>query len=457
MKFIRSISLVLLCFAFVPSIVFADPLTYKVGGKTVSVVDCDVSASGELVIPPTYEGKPVTSIGNNAFKHCSSLTSVEISDSVRTIGVFAFSDCSSLMSVTIPDSVKRIGLHAFYGCGSLMSIEVGKGNTKYSSGNGVLFNRNKSMLIQFPRGKSGHYTIPESVTSIGSSFNGCSNLTSVTIPDRVKKIEVSAFGGCSSLTSVTIGNGVTSIGVNAFEDCSSLTSVTIGNSVTIIGDYAFRSCSSLTSVTIPDNVNRIGNYAFAYSTNLTSVTIGNGVTSIGAAAFINCRSLLSVMIPERVFSIGMNAFNNCSSLKSVTISDSIKRIGNYAFLECKSLKSITFEGNAPTLGRNVFKMVSKDARIFFNPDATGFGETFGGLPVQILKKKIEIKSFGIHAAPFSLTFETESDSTYVIEASHDLQKWSDIGEVQGTGSSVKFIQRRKALFPKQYYRVKKAE
>ena len=143
----KQLTLILLCFSFVPSIVFADPLTYKVNGENVTIVDCDESASGELVIPPTYEGKPVTSIGNNAFKHCSSLTSVEISDSVRTIGGFAFSDCSSLMSVTIPDSVKRIGLHAFYGCGRLMSIEVGKGNTKYSSGNGVLFNRNKSMLI----------------------------------------------------------------------------------------------------------------------------------------------------------------------------------------------------------------------------------------------------------------------------------------------------------------------
>ena len=89
--------------------------------------------------------------------------------------------------------------------------------------------------------------------------------------------------------------------------------------------------------------------------------------------------------------------------------------------------------------------------------ATGFGETFGGLPVQILKKKFAIKSFNNHASPFSLTFETESDSTYKIEASHDLQKWSEIGEVQGTGSSVKFIERRKALFPKQYYRDKKAE
>ena len=138
---------ILISLYFVPLVIFADPLTYKVGRETVTVVDCDVSASGELVIPPTYEGKPVTSIGNNAFKHCSSLTSVEISDSVRTIGGFAFSDCSSLMSVTIPDSVKRIGLHAFYGCGSLMSIEVGKGNTRYAYINGVFFDKKRKSNI----------------------------------------------------------------------------------------------------------------------------------------------------------------------------------------------------------------------------------------------------------------------------------------------------------------------
>ena len=77
--------------------------------------------------------------------------------------------------------------------------------------------------------------------------------------------------------------------------------------------------------------------------------------------------------------------------------------------------------------------------------------------MQILKRKSAIKSFNSHAAPFSLTFETKSDSTYIIEASHDLKNWGAIGEVQGTGSSVKFIERRKALFPKQFYRVKLVE
>ena len=218
MKLARSIILILLCAAFVPSVVSADPLTYKIEGETVTVVGCDENASGELVIPSVYNGKPVTSIGDQAFYDCSSLTSV---------------------------------------------------------------------------------TIPDSVTSIGDA----------------------AFGSCGSLTSITIGNSVTSIGDGAFDTCS-------------------------------------------------------------------------------------------------------------------RLKYITVEGNPP---------------LFFGEIFEGRGRTV------IIKKKLEINTFSKSTAPFSLTFETKSDSIYIIGASHDLKNWREIGKVQGTGSSVKFIERRKAMFPQQYYRVKEAE
>ena len=230
-----------------------------------------------------------------------------------------------------------------------------------------------------------------------------------------------------------------------------------GKLVTDIGDNAFWGCRNLTSVTIGNSVTLISDFAFVYCMSLKSVAIGNSVTSIGGRAFSGCTSLTSVTIGNSVTSIGTNAFERCSSLRSVTIPKSVTLIRFWAFYLCRSLESVTFEGNAPALGGNVFKMVSENARIFINPGATGFGEIFDGLPVQILKKKVAITSFNSHAAPFSLTFETESDSTYKIEASHDMQKWREIGEVQGTGSSVKFIERRKALFPKQFYRVKLVE
>ena len=169
----------------------------------------------------------VTSIGEYAFYNCTSLTSVAIPDSVTSIGDDAFSNCKSLTSVTIPDSVTSIGDAAFASCTSLTGIWVAEGNSHYANdASGVLFNKDKTTLVQCPGAFSGSYAIPNSVTSIvGYAFDGCASLTSVTIPDGVTSIGRYAFHDCRSLTSVTIPDSVTSIGVWAFCDCTSLTDV----------------------------------------------------------------------------------------------------------------------------------------------------------------------------------------------------------------------------------------
>ena len=147
----------------------------------------------------------VTSIGNYAFSDCSGLTSVTIPNSVTSIGREAFYKCSSLTSVTIPNSVTSIVDCAFLGCSGLTSINVETNNPNYCSVEGVLFNKDKTILIQYPGGKQGAYTIPNSVISIGErTFSFCSGLTSVTIPNSVKSIGMNAFNSCSGLTSVTI-------------------------------------------------------------------------------------------------------------------------------------------------------------------------------------------------------------------------------------------------------------
>ncbi|MGN0226797.1 MAG: leucine-rich repeat domain-containing protein, partial [Paludibacteraceae bacterium] len=229
----------------------------------------------------------VTSIGRLAFYYCSGLTSVTIGNSVTSIGLGAFQGCSGLVSVTIPNSVTSIGSHAFFDCSGLTSINVASDNSNYCSVDGVLFNKDKTTLIQYPGGKQGAYTIPNSVTSIGyRAFQNCSGLTSVTIPNSVTSIGERAFPSCTGLTSVTIPNSVTSIGESAFSNCSGLTSVTIGNSVTSIGDKAFRSCRGLTSVTIPNSVTSIGEEAFSWCSGLTSVTIeAETPPTLGSYAF----------------------------------------------------------------------------------------------------------------------------------------------------------------------------
>ena len=294
--------------------------------------------SGVVNIPNniTYYGTTycVTSIGDEAFDGCTSLTSITIPNSVTSIGNDAFSNCSSLTSITIPNSVTSIGNYAFYGCSSLTSI-----------------------------------TIPNSVTSIYGAFYDCSSLTSITIPNSVTSIGYRAFYGCSSLTSITIPNSVTSIGEDAFYDCSSLikTNYTgdiaswckikfglfssnpisqshnlyinneeiidliLPNTIDSIYPRAFCGCYSFTSITIPESVTSIGNGAFEYCSLLRSVTIGNSVTSIGNDAFYDCSSLTSITIGNNVKSIESNAFRDCSSLTAITIPNSVTNIGRYAF------------------------------------------------------------------------------------------------------------------------------
>ena len=168
---------------------------------------------------------------------------------------------------------------------------------------------------------TGAVTIPSTlggkpVTSIGNYafYIDCTGLTSVTIPDSVTSIGSSAFYGCRGLTSVTIPDSVTSIGSSAFSNCSRLTSVAIPDSVTSIGHSAFNQCSGLTSVSLGDGLTYIGTNAFYACSSLTSVTIPDSVRIIDKGAFDSCRALTNVTIPNSVTSIEMDAFNNCNSL-----------------------------------------------------------------------------------------------------------------------------------------------
>ena len=198
----------------------------------------------------------VTAIGDEAFYYSGtetepydhSLTSITIPLSVTSIGNYAFSNRAGLTSITIPSSVTSIENDAFTGC--LASIIVDNQNSAYSSVDGVLFNKNRTVLIAYPAGKQGSYIIPSSVTSIGQGAFASSGLTSITIPSSVTTIGDGAFSYCFFLTSITIPSSVTSIGDGAFISCISLTSITIPSSVISIGDRLFQWCFSLTSVTM---------------------------------------------------------------------------------------------------------------------------------------------------------------------------------------------------------------
>ena len=314
---------------------------YKSNGFGATIISNEIiNGVGAIVFDDS-----VTTIGTEAFRSCSSLTSVTIPDSVTAIGEGAFYSSSNLTSVTIPDSVTSIGKDAFSICDSLTSV--------YISDISAWCNISFGNLISNPLCYAHNLYLNNEL------------VTDLTIPDSATTIGYAAFYGYSSITSVTIGDSVTSIGNNAFYNCDSLTSVTIPDSVTSIGGFAFCKCYSLASVTIPDSVTSIGSSAFQGCSSLTSVTIGDSVTSIGSLAFNYCRSLTSVTIGDSVTTIGTEAFYKCDSLTSVTIPDSVTSIGSWAFYECYSLTSVYCKAITPPAGgSNMFHNDASGRKIY---------------------------------------------------------------------------------------------
>ena len=226
-----------------------------------TLIQCPVSKTGSYAIPSS-----VASIEDFAFIYCNGLTSVAIPTSVTSIGKHVFESCNGLTSVIIPSSVTSIGDYAFASCSGLITVDAN--NPNYSSKDGVLFDKNQTTLIQCPVSKTGSYTIPSSVTSIG----------------------VYAFVSCKDLTSIAIPSSVISFRMGAFGDCSGLTSLIIPSSVTSIGDFAFWNCTGLTSLyasaTSPVNLSSLYFVFLGVNTNGCTLYVPKGSLSLYKAAYL---------------------------------------------------------------------------------------------------------------------------------------------------------------------------
>ena len=265
---------------------------------------------------------------------------------------------------------------------------------------------------------SGAITIPASINysgknysviSIGvSAFEGCSSLTSISIPNSVTSIYNSAFLDCSSLTSISIPNSVTSIGPYAFSGCTGLTSITIPNSVTYIGDGAFSGCTGLTSITIPNSVTNIYSRAFQNCTNLNTVTLNSDALvsadyeASKTISYLFGNQVKEYIIGDAVKRIGSYAFYDCG-VKSVTLSEGLREVGYSAFVGCE-LGSVTIPSTVTTIGKEAFycetlKHVELNSNSLVSTNYTEDGslDAFFGEKVEEYVLGPDVKSIGRYA------------------------------------------------------------
>ena len=338
----------------------------------------------------------VTYIGDSAFYGCTSLKSVTIPESVTYIGTYAFAECYSLKYADIPANVTSIGTSPFCNCRSLENINIDEANKCYTTVDGVLYDKDKTELINYPAGKKdSSYVIPEGIRVIREkTFYGCLNLCELTIPDSVTEIESGAFE-CSSLISdeygtikyvdgwvigsghtanVVLKDGTRGIAFEAFSGDGIIEKVTMPDTVKYINGYAFENCTNLSEALLSSSLENIESGAFFNCSNLADIVIPDSVISITSDAFLNTALLDKqntpvkyvgkwvitaedrdkIVIKDGTKGIASYAFIGCTSLTDITIPDSVTMIGDYAFGNCNSLTDIKIPNNVKNIGKNVF-------------------------------------------------------------------------------------------------------
>ena len=326
-------------------------------------------------IPSSYNGAPVISIGDNAFKDNTVITVVTIPDNVTSIGADAFSGCTALTTVNGGNYVTRVGLYAFAG---LDNVGVVEGGIKY-------LNSDRRVILNYENGSA--ITIPSTVIAIAEGAFWNASVTSVTFASGcpIKEIPAYAFRDCLALRTINLSSlSISSIGNYAFAGCSSLSAANLPSTVTSLGDYAFWNCNTLSSVTM-SGVTELGEYVFR-GCRFTSLDFtGLAFTQIPAGAFSECTSLESIILPQRIASIGNEAFKGCTALTTVTVNapdDSrLSAIGDEAFSGCSALRTLiifarTYEDGALTsLGSNALQGCAQDLVIFVADGSPAYDRT----------------------------------------------------------------------------------
>jgi hypothetical protein len=339
---------------------------------------------------------------------------------VTSIDDYAFYWRSSLTSVTIPASVTNMGDGGFSHCFNLTNISVDTSNAFYSSVGGVLFNKSETWLIKSPGGITGTYTMPSSVTNIGNSaFVFCFNLTGITIPNGVIRIEDSAFWNDSGLTSVTIPGSVMDIGRDAFGYCYNLTNISVDASNTVY--------SSMDGVLFNKS-------------HTTLIAYHRGIAG-------------SYTVPDGVTTIEEGSFDGSFQLTNVTIPSSVTNIGGSAFFHCYGLEGVYFRGNAPTLGSGVFSG-DNAATVYYLPETSGW-DSFAYSPTVPWNPQVQVDAnVGVGTNGFGFTITNGGNPVIVVEACTNLviPSWSPLATNTLSGGSSSFSDPEWTNSPRRFYR-----
>ena len=413
-------------------------LTYASLGDNLTSLGNSAFRNCSVLTEISIPGTTVT-IGEKAFQDCKTLALATLNSGTTTIGGFCFDGCSELLSMTIPGTVQTIGGGSFNGCTALASLTFGNSqdsieipqftdsplktlrigrNLTYTYSNTLSPFRNRTTLRRV-------LFTGDNVTNVYNYLlDGCTGITTISLPESLVTINGYAFRNCSSLPEITLPSALSSIGSHAFDGCSSIERLTINNSdkaltlgtdnsmffdspikslyvgrdlsytvnsytyphehapfarqkgliemefsdagyITEIPAYFIYGAEQLPSLSLPSSLNNIGDYAFYANSSLPAVILPDNVTSVGQSAFSNCSAMESIHLSEKLSALNQYVLAGCASLKSIIIPPSVTEIRTGAFNDDNSLTDVTIGDSETALTIGIGKQ--GNGMFFSNP------------------------------------------------------------------------------------------
>lgn len=350
----------------------------------------NISEDNEIIISEFWNGKDLYFEGKDVRK-------VIIGEGITGIENDIFNQCDNLRSIEIPSTVSYIGDKAFHYTYGLEEIKINENNTHFSSDSGVLFDKNKTQLINYPKGKTDtQYVIPDTVTNIkGLAFTNNGLVKTIQISKNVEQVESNAFRSCHSLENIIVAeenpNYLTIDGILYNKDKTELIcypsekqgkTYTIDENVKTIKEYAFSNnyhledvdvstveaiergafygIQTLKKVKLPEAITQMGTAVFSGDISLKEVTLPKGITKLEACTFTDANGLLKVNLPSTITEIGDYAFTGCSYLQELAIPVGTKKIGKQILQSCYKIEKLYIPSTVEEIGSLGEKLSNTD-------------------------------------------------------------------------------------------------